>query len=113
MKECKVCRIMSRVMGGRIVMPIVCRNDKKIFFSDIEKYTDGLDIRIVGGLADRGHTHHDIDVVGDKKDLLVFVERLIENHIFNPVHYCGGHEDHSHLKCTYYGLKLVFTGKGY
>lgn len=104
---------MSRAMGGRIVMPIVCIKSNKIFIKDIEKYTKGLEIRIVGGLSDRGYTNHDIDVVGNKEHISLFVKRLRVNSVHNPVHYCGGFENHSHLKCTYYGLKLVFTGKGY
>lgn len=100
-------------MGSKLVMPLVCRNSNKIFFKDINKYAKGLNIKIVGGLSDRGYTYHDIDVVGDKKDVLIFVRRLNRDAISNPVHYCGGFDDHSHLKCTFYGLKLVFTGKGY
>ena len=94
-------------------MPIVCRKSKEIFFDDINKYAEGLDIKIVGGLSDRGHTRHDIDIIGNKKHIPVFVKRLRTNLIFNPVHYCGGFKTHSHLKCIFYGLKLVFTGKGY
>ena len=104
---------MSRAMGGRIVMPFVCRKSKKIFLKDIKKYTKGINIKIIGGLSDRGYTPHDIDVVGDKKDLLIFIKRLKKNSISNPIHYSGGFKNHSHLKCIYYGLKLVFTGKGY
>lgn len=113
MKECKTCRFMSRAMGGRIVMPIVCRKSNKIFLEDVKKHTGGIRIRIVGGLSDRGYTHHDIDVVGDKKDVPRFVERLRSDSISNPVHYCGGFKTHSHLECILNGLKLVFTGKGY
>ncbi len=113
MKECRVCRFMSRAMGGRIVMPIVCRKSDKIFLEDIKKHVRGIDIRIVGGLSDRGYTHHDIDVVGNKEHLPLFAERLRTNSVRNPIHYCGGFNTHSHLECAFYGLKLVFTGKGY
>lgn len=113
MTECKLCRFASRAMGGRIVMPIVCRKSKKIFLEDIQEYTRGLELKIVGGLSDKGYTRHDIDVVGNKKHLPLFIKRLKENSINNPIHYCGGFDTHSHLECIFYGLKLVFTGKGY
>jgi len=47
-----------------------------------------LDMELVGGLAKRGWTVHDIDVIGNPKDLTVFVQRLRDAKIKNPIHFC-------------------------
>lgn len=94
-------------------MPLFGHRYSKLQLADIKRHLIGLDLEVVGGLRRRGWTINDIDVIGDKKDILTLVERLKKNGIQNPVHYCGKPFRHSHIFCAYYGIKLVLTGKGY
>ena len=113
MEECRVCKIISVMLGKHIFLPILCSHNKKIYFKNIIEFTKNIDIKIVGGLKIRGYTNHDIDVIGKKSDIQEFQKRISENGIKNPIHYCGEADRHSHLKCAYYGIKLALTGKGY
>ena len=112
-KECNICKIPPILLGKRFMMPLLGHKYSKIFYKDIEKYLVDLDIEIVGSLVQKGWTKNDVDVVGNKNDTKIFAERLKKENIKIPVHYCGGHNDHSHIKCVYYGIKMAFTGKGY
>jgi len=56
---------------------------------------------------------HDIDVMGTHRDVIAFVKRLKQKGITNPVHYCGPRLHHSHLKCLWNGVKLLFRFRGY
>ena len=67
-----------------------------------------LNLEIVGGLNYRGWTVHDIDVIGDKKDIPALVERLEKARIKNPVHLCDSKfHKHSHFLCLIDGLKVI------
>ncbi len=48
----------------------------KIQIEKVKPSLEGLDLEIVGGLAGRGYTEHDIDVVGNYSDVAIFVKRL-------------------------------------
>ena len=48
----------------------------------------GLDLELVGGLWERGWTLHDIDVVGDNKDLFELTKRLKKNNIYFLIRPC-------------------------
>ena len=94
-------------------MPLLGHNYPKIYLKDVQKSLKGLNLEVVGGLKNRGWTSNDIDVIGEKKDILILAERLKKNKIHNPVHDCGSKDNHSHIRCVYYGIKLALTKKGY
>jgi len=75
---------------------------------------EDLNLEIIGGLKNRGWTVHDIDVIGDKRDVNTFAQRLKKAKINNPVHFCGGmNGKHSHISCLWNGFMLIIEGKGY
>jgi hypothetical protein len=94
-------------------VPLFGRVYPKITIADIAPHLKDLDLTIVGGLARRGWTIHDIDIIGRKSDVPLFVSELRRAHIYNAVHYCGTKTHHSHIQNAYYGIKLTLTGKGY
>ena len=112
-KGCKVCKIVPVLLGKAIFLPLLKRTGGYIQCVDIEPLLQDLSLELVGGLVTRGYTTHDIDIIGDKRDIPVFVDRLRQASIPNPIHYCGKKERHSHWQCVYYGLKLAVTGRGY
>jgi len=112
MKDCKICKFFSRAFG-RPLMFLLGRNWKKISREEILAQRGILNLEIVGGLKKRGWTSHDIDVIGNKKDVSAFAKRLRKAKINNPVHYCGNAEDHSHILCLWNGLILIVKGIGY
>ena len=101
------------MLGKDIFVPLFGREYSKLNLADAQEHMDGLDIEIVGGLARRGWTTHDIDVVGSRRDVQLLAERLRKHNIPNPVHYFGNRIKHSHLLGIWNGIKLVLTGKGY
>lgn len=67
-----------------------------------------LNLEIVGGLNYRGWTVHDIDVIGNQKDVPILVERLEKAGIKNHVHLCDVKlHKHSHFLCLMDGLKVI------
>ncbi len=71
----------------------------------------GLHLTIVGGLIERGYTEHDVDVIGNEKDVPALVQRLAERNIHNLVHYCGSDPvKHSHLRALINGFLVTFLG---
>lgn len=88
---------------------------KKITIGEVITHMRGLNLEIVGGLVNRGWTIHDIDVIGDPRDIPVFIERLEKARIKNPVHLCDkGIRKHSHFLCLMDGLKLIlFENKAF
>ncbi len=71
----------------------------------------GLDLELVGGLRNRGWTIHDIDVVGNLKDVSELIKRVRKAGISNPVHFCDkGFRRHSHIECIKDGLEVLFLG---
>lgn len=85
----------------------------RITLKQIEPHLAGLELRIVGGLSERGWTENDIDVLGERTHAATLSARLRLCGILNPVHWCGTYEAHSCVSCAYFGVKLVLTGKGY
>lgn len=74
-------------------------------------FVEGVDLELVGGLKERGWTIHDIDVVGDLRDVPKFVSQVRNAGIKNPVHFCDfGSKNHSHWLTIKDGLKALFIG---
>ena len=95
------------------MMPLLGHHYPLCRLAEVRKDMAGLHLRIVGGLARRGWTTNDVDVVGDRIDIPTLSSRLRADNIPEPIHYCGDGIHHSHLKCAYYGVKMALTGKGY
>jgi len=84
---------------------------KKITLEEVLPYLKGLSLQIVGGLENRGYTEHDIDVIGEEKDVPILVKRLSEKSINNLVHYCGPQaSEHSHWRALKNGFLVTFLG---
>jgi len=84
---------------------------QRITMDQVQPCTRGLNLIIVGGLEKRGYTEHDIDILGDEKDISVLVERLKAKKIYNLVHYCGVEKTrHSHLRALINGFLVTFLG---
>ncbi len=113
MTECVACKTISRLLGKSYMMPLLGHHYPVCRLADVQQEVQGLKIQIVGGLIQRGWTTNDIDVVGERKDIPKFSERLRTDGISQPVHYCGDGIHHSHLKCAYHGVKMALAGKGY
>ncbi len=113
MTNCKICKVISHALGKKFIMPLLGRTYPKINLIDVEPLLVNLDLEIVGGLEEHGYTINDVDVVGKWSDAVLLSSRLQKAGIINPVHYCGDRLKHSHLVCTYYGVKLALTGRGY
>ena len=94
-------------------MPLLGHNYPKVSFEEVSAHVGDLHLEIVGGLAQRGWSVHDVDVIGQKADVPEFVSQLRARGVVHPVHYCGDGVHHSHLRCALYGIKLAFTGRGY
>ncbi len=101
-------------MGKKLLLPLIGRHYAVCRYADVKKNMHGLDLQVVGGLVNRGSTTNDVDVIGSRADIPILAHRLQSDGIEEPIHYCGGKDEkHSHLKCAYYGIKMVLTGKGY
>ncbi len=112
--DCKTCRFISHALGKKFMMPLLAHHYPLCRFGDVKKELRGLDLRIVGGLATRGWTKNDVDVVGERADIPTFESRLRKDGIPEPIHFCGSDDEpHSHLRCALYGIKMALTGKGY
>ncbi len=108
--SCKLCYFGSRVFGHGLTN-LLGKKYKKITLDQIEPHLSGLNLFIVGGLKNRGYTEHDIDVVGDKKDIKEFIKRLAEINIDSLVHYCGPSQSkHSHMVALVNGFQVTFLG---
>src|SRR5690348_9203195 len=111
MTECKICKIISLALGKKFMMPLLGHHYPMCRLADIKKDFHDLDLHVVGGLANRGYTTNDIDVIGDRADIPALVSRLEKDGIQEPIHYCGSeHGKHSHLRCAYFGIKMALTG---
>jgi len=104
--------MISEILGKRIFERFFFKN-KKIKIEEISPLIKDLDLELVGGLKERKWTIHDIDIVGDHKDILVFVKRLKKNKITNPVHFCSPCRKHSHIITLWNGLKMLLGGDGF
>lgn len=113
MGECETCKTISRLLGKRYLMPLLGHEYRKLSLAEIVPQTNDLHLEIVGGLAERGWTKHDIDVVGERSNIETFSRRMRAGGIPHPIHYCGDGIHHSHLRCAFNGIKLALTGRGY
>lgn len=108
--SCKWCRFGSRVFGHGLTN-LLSKKWDRIELEDVRLTLQGLDLAIVGGLAHRGHTVHDIDVIGRAEDVPILVDRLSTKDIDNLVHYCGRSLDkHDHLTALVNGFLVTFFG---
>ena len=113
MTDCRTCKIISTMLGKKFMMPLLGHHYPLCRLAQVRKDTRGLDLQVVGGLAERGWTTNDVDVVGNRAYVPKLDARLRADHIKAPIHYCGDGLKHSHLKCAYFGVKMALTGKGY
>lgn len=107
--NCKFCTFISRSMGHPLMF-VLHKKWNKLKKDQVFGHMRGLNLELVGGLVNRGWTIHDIDVVGNAKDVPTFVDRLERGGITNPVHLCDTHlrfKSHSHFFCLLDGLKLI------
>lgn len=101
---------MSRTFGHPLMF-VLGKQWPKIYTENITPHLSDLDLELVGGLADRGWTIHDIDIIGNIKEVPKFIERIRKAKIKNPVHFCDmGYKKHSHLRVIVNGLKSLFMG---
>ena len=108
--NCNFCKFFSRVFGHPLMF-ILGRRWTKIEEKEVINHMRGLHLELVGGLAKRGWTVHDIDIIGDSKDVPIFVERLRKARVTNPVHFCDKTiRRHSHIFCLWNGLMLILNG---
>lgn len=108
--SCKLCYFGSRVFGHGLTN-LIGKKYNKITLEQVGPCLAGLNLTIVGGLNNRGYTEHDIDVVGDKKDIKEFIKRLSEINIDSLVHYCGPSGlKHSHIVALVNGFQVTFLG---
>lgn len=115
-QRCLICEISSSILGKKAEMFLLHEKWKKIYLNQVDSYLKGLDLKIVGGLHNRGWTIHDVDIVGTNRDVPIFARRLTEAGIENPVHYCGRQSHRhilNHLLCLKNGAKLILFHKGY
>ncbi|HAJ44404.1 TPA: hypothetical protein DCX62_02070 [Candidatus Azambacteria bacterium] len=105
--------MISHLLGKRIFMFLLNRKWEKLYKKDLGWHIKDLNIEIVGGLNKRGWTVHDIDVVGNRNDVVIFNDRIRGALIKNPIHYCGSSINHSHLMCLFNGVKLIFGRNGF
>ena len=114
MQGCKTCKVISHLLGKKYMMPLLGHHYALCHFADVKKDLRGLDLDVVGGLAERGWTTNDVDVIGNRRDIPTLSSRLRTDGIREPVHYCGSKEGrHSHLLCAFHGVKMALTGRGY
>ena len=107
--NCIFCKFLSRVFGHPLMF-ILRRKWEKIQKDEVIYHMRSLDLELVGGLAKRGWTVHDIDIIGNPKDVPVFIQRLKDAKIQNPIHFCDkGEKRHSHIFCLWNGLMLVLN----
>lgn len=107
---CKLCMFGSKIFGHWLTKALGLRWPK-ITRKAVSSCLKGLNLRVVGGLDYRGHTKHDIDVIGDERDVPVLVKRLNEKNINNLVHYCGPQANrHSHWQALKNGFLVTFLG---
>lgn len=111
--NCRICAIIPVLLGKHFFLPLFGRGGTRLFQREVEPLLAGLHLALVGGLARRGWTIHDIDVVGEQEDVSVLAERALGAGITHPIHYCGRPNRHSHLECVFFGIKLALTGRGY
>ena len=108
--DCKLCSFGSMVFGHGLTK-LLGKKWQRITMDQVQPCTRGLNLIIVGGLEKRGYTEHDIDILGDEKDISVLVERLKAKKIYNLVHYCGVEKTrHSHLRALINGFLVTFLG---
>ena len=108
--SCKVCKFGSRVFGHGLTR-LLGLKWKRITLEQVQPLLTDLDLRIVGGLVNRGFTEHDIDVLGDEDDVSTLVKRLKTKKINNLVHYCGSRSrKHSHWQALKTGFLVTFFG---
>jgi hypothetical protein len=107
-KGCLVCKFLSRTVG-RLLYAFTRQRWDRLEASRVEPHLQKLSLHLVGGLATRGWTVHDIDVIGAKADVPRLVGRLRAAGIMHPVHYCGG-ASHSHVQCIREGLRVLLQG---
>jgi len=113
MENCGPCKVISIMLGKKFMMPFLGHRYSKLLLQDAEKHLGDLDLSIVGGLAKRGWTMNDVDVIGKRAHVALLSERLHASGISNPIHWCGSRDKHSHIQCAYFGVKLAITGKGH
>ncbi len=113
MTECRTCKLISLLLGKKLILPLLGKHYPMCRLGEVQKDMKGLNLRIVGGLVNRGWTTNDVDVIGERSDVPKLASRLAADHILEPVHFCGDGIHHSHLQCAYYGIKMTLTGKGY
>ena len=108
--SCLLCSIGSKVFGHGLTH-LLGKKYNKVTLEQINPYLTNLNLIIVGGLKKRGHTEHDIDVVGNKQDVTTLIQRLTQNNIHSLVHYCGPSEHkHSHMTALINGFGVIFFG---
>lgn len=108
--RCRLCAFGSKVFGHGLTY-LLGKRWSKITIEQVYPHIEGLGLEIVGGLKNRGYTEHDIDVIGQEKDVSTLVKRLALNNINNLVHYCGSKAStHSHTKALINGFLVTFWG---
>ena len=109
-KTCKLCLFGSKVFGHGLTYLLGKKYDK-VLIGQVDPCLVNLNLVVVGGLKNWGYTEHDIDVVGNKKDIPLLIQRLTKNKIDNLVHYRGLLGDkHSHLTALVNGFLVTFFG---
>jgi hypothetical protein len=99
---------LSRTVG-RLLYFFLGKKWGRLEAAQVHPHLRGLGLELVGGLATRGWTLHDVDVVGARADVPRLVARLRAAGVRHPVHYCGGSK-HSHLDCIRGGLAVLVRG---
>lgn len=112
-QSCKICSAIPKILGKKYLMPLLGHSYPRIERESLLPLLTTHNLVLVGGLATRGFTQNDIDVLGEHDDVVAFAEKIRELGIKNPVHHCGTHTHHSHLSCAINGIKLAFTGRGF
>ena len=108
--ECGLCSFGSKVFGHGLTR-LMGKKWSKITIEQVRPCIEGLGLRIVGGLVNRGYTEHDIDVIGQENDVSTLAKRLAARNINNLVHYCGpASSKHSHFRALVNGFLVTFLG---
>jgi len=103
---CKLCPLRAVV---KVLESALDAEWPKITMRDVKPHLSGLDLTVVGGLADKGYTIHDVDVLGKEAHARTMARRLAKAGIDNPVHYAGAWHQESHLTCIKNALILMRT----
>lgn len=108
--SCTWCAWGSKIFGHDLTKLLGKKWDK-ITIEEVAPCLEGLNLEIVGGLCYKGYTEHDVDVIGEEKDVPVLVKRLNEKNVNNLVHYCGPRaKGHSHWTALKNGFLVTFFG---